>query len=487
MELERVDLPQQQAIPSQKQRMKIMLAIHSMTNANEFSLQLDSTLQELPIWDIKTELHLPGNTLTKLFEEEPLLPGVILIKDHNFVGMISRRKFFEHMSRPYSLGLFAMRAIEVLYNCLQPEIFILDQNIPIVEATQIALQRSPELVYDPIIIKKPSGNYGIIDFHQVLLANSQIHTLTLNQLQSVEAQSQLAKAGFRDLKKNYSRLLQNEKMAALGQLVAGIAHEINNPINFIAGNLAHTKTYIYDIFNLLNLYRQKHPEPAVEIAEIFSENELDFVIEDLPNLLSSMQTGCQRIDQIVRSLRNFSRLDESDRKTVDIHEGIDSTLLILQSRLNHHQYPEKINIIQEYGDIPLIDCYPGLLNQVFMNILNNAIDALEESMQKSQKSLPENSVIVIKPQIRIRTETMNGQQIKIRISDNGIGIAENIKKQIFDPFFTTKPVGQGTGLGLSICHQIIVEKHGGQIYCLSNLGKGTEFLIHLPIYSKENT
>jgi hypothetical protein len=457
--------------------MEIMLAIHSMTDASEMSLQLDSTLQELPIWEIQFELYLPGNTLIKSFEQEALLPGVILTKNQYFVGMISRQRFFEHMSRPYSLGLFSMRPIEVLYNFLQPEMCIFDQDMTIVEATQMALQRSPELVYEPIIVKTRSGKYGVVDFHQLLLANSQIHTLTLTQLQSVEEQSQLAKAGFRDLKKNYSRLLQNEKMAALGQLVAGIAHEVNNPVNFIAGNLIHAIQYIDDLFDLMNLYRQHYPQPVKEIADAIAQGEFEFMMKDLPELLNSMKTGCERIDQIVRSLRNFSRLDESDKKIVDIHEGIDSALLILQSRLKAHKKHPSISIIKEYGNLPLVDCYPGLLNQVFMNLIANAIDALEESMSKS-------SELLTKPQIQIRTENINNQQVMIRIADNGTGIPEDVKKQLFDPFFTTKPVGKGTGLGLSICHQIIVEKHQGQMYCVSTLGRGAEFIIHLPVISQ---
>ncbi|WP_414579413.1 sensor histidine kinase [Anabaena sp. CCY 9402-a] len=454
-----------------------MLAIHSMTSANDLNLQLDSTLKELPMWEIQIELNLPGNKLIKHFEQEPLLPGIILTQNETFVGMMSRRRFFEHMSRPYSFGLFSMRPIETLYNFLQPDVFILDQDMLIVEATQLVLQRSPELVYEPIIIKNQSGNYGIVDFHQLLLANSHIHSLTLNKLQRVEEQSQLAKAGFRDLKKNYSRLLQNEKMAALGQLVAGIAHEVNNPINFIAGNIAHAIDYSHNLLHLINLYRKYYPQPVDEIKTAILENELDFIVNDLPDLLTSMQTGCERITQIVHSLRNFSRLDESDRKIVDIHEGIDSALLILRSRLNHHKNDQNISIIKKYGNLPLVDCYAGLLNQVFMNILTNAIDALEESMVNSQQ------LGLTKPEIRICTENINNQHVIIRIADNGLGIPEDVKKRLFDPFFTTKPVGKGTGLGLSICYQIIVEKHGGQMNCVSTVGKGAEFIINIPVNS----
>jgi signal transduction histidine kinase len=289
--------------------------------------------------------------------------------------------------------------------------------------------------------------------------------LTLARLQQVEEQSQIAKAGFSDLKNNYTRLLQNEKMAALGQLVAGIAHEVNNPISFIAGNLNHVLDYSQKLLNIISLYQKFYPHPVVDIQTAIAQSELEFITNDLPDLLNSMGSGCDRITQIVLSLRNFSRLDESSIKRVDIHEGIDSSLLILQHRLKNHQ---NISVIKEYGNIPLVDCYAGLLNQAFMNILTNAIDALEASVVSSQWS-------------GLHSQTTNNLQIMIRIVDNGIGIADDVKKRLFDPFFTTKPIGKGTGLGLSICHQIIVDKHGGEMICVSKVGEGTEFIIKIPV------
>ncbi|HYW21616.1 MAG TPA: ATP-binding protein [Nodularia sp. (in: cyanobacteria)] len=450
-----------------------MLATRSITNANELNLQLESTLQELPLWKIQIELERPVNQLTKLFEQEPLLPGIILTRNNSYEGMISRSRFFEHMSRPYSFGLFSKRPIEHLYNFLHPEIFILLGNMPIVKATQTALERSPKLVYEPIIVKTESGDHELLDFHHLLLANTEIHTLTLAQLQRVEEQSRVAKAGFHDLKHNYARLLQHDKMAALGQLVAGVAHEINNPVNFISGNLVHAKDYSQTLLHLISLYQQYYPDPVAEIQTEMNQMELEFLTADLPNLLNSMDMGCDRIQQIVRSLKNFSRLDEADKKTVDIHEGIDSTLLILQSRLKKAKTSENITLVKEYGTLPAVDCYPGLLNQVFMNILNNAIDALEESIVKDKKNHP----LVIK----ISTQVIGGNWIEIHITDNGTGIPENVKKRLFDPFFTTKSVGKGTGLGLSISYQIVVEKHGGQINCVSTLGQGTEFIVKIPV------
>ncbi|BBD62183.1 histidine kinase [Nostoc sp. HK-01] len=458
-----------------------MLATHSMNNANELNLRLESTLQELPMWEVQVELDCPGGELIKLFSQQPLLPGIILNQGQCFVGMISRQKFFENMSRPYSFGLFSRRSIESLYKFIQPDLLIFSGEITIVEATQTALKRALNLAYEPILIATKSGKYGLIDFHQLLLAYSQIYALTLNHLQLVEEQSKTAKAGFKDLQNNYTRLVQNEKMAALGQLVAGIAHEINNPVNFIAGNLVHAINYTQDLLELIDLYQQHYPTPKEPIKNQISAFDLDYVTEDFPNLLASMKIGCDRIQQIVQSLRNFSRLDEAEKKIVDIHEGIDSTLLILGSRLNAEINGVRISIVKEYGNIPAIECYAGLINQVFMKILTNAIDALEESIIKNQELNPHNAGLLNNPEIKIRTEITSNNQVNICIADNAMGIPEDIQKYLFDPFFTTKPVGKGTGLGLSISYQIIVEKHGGQLQCLSTVGQGTEFIIQIPV------
>ncbi|MDZ8054238.1 MAG: ATP-binding protein [Aulosira sp. ZfuVER01] len=455
--------------------------MHSMTSVNQLNLQLESTLQELPLWSVYVEVKSPVNDLSTLFKQEPLLPGIILTKNREYQGMISRQRFFEHMSRPYSLSLFATRPIENLINFLQPEVCIVSEDITIVEATQIALQRSPQLVYEPILVKTKSGNYQLVDFHQLLLAYSQINVLTLAQLEQVEVQSKITKAGFRTLKYNYTRLVQNEKMAALEQLVAGIAHEINNPVSFIAGNVVYALEYSQDLLNLISLYQKYYPEPAAEIQAAIADIELEFLTADFLHLLNSMKTGTERIHEIVMALRNFSRLDESEIKRVDIHEGIDSTLLLLQSRLKNQQTGQIITVVKEYEKLPLVECYPGLLNQAFMNIIANAIDAIFNNFQYSDFScdlLPSSQKF---PIIRIRTELIDDNYVLIRIADNGLGIPKDIQKRLFDPFFTTKSVGKGTGLGLSISYQIVVDKHNGQLQCISVVGEGTEFIIKIPV------
>ncbi|MBE8965230.1 ATPase [Nostocales cyanobacterium LEGE 12452] len=451
-----------------------MLAMHSMTNANNLNLQLESTLQELPLWSVYVEADSPANDLNTLFKQEPLLPGIILVKNHDYLGMISRQRFFEHMSRPYSFPLFSKRPAINLINFLQPDVCIISENTLIVEANKLALQREPQFVYEPILIKTQAGSYKLLDFHHLLLAYSQIHILTLAQLEKVEEQSRIAKVGFRTLKNNYARLIQNEKMAALGQLVAGIAHEINNPVNFIAGNLVYALNYTQDLLQLISLYQHHYPVPVAEIEAAIAEMELEFLTADYLKLLDSMKFGTERIQEIVLSLRNFSRLDESDKKIVDIHEGIDSTLIILQSRLLNQETGQIITIDKEYGNLPLVECYAGLINQVFMNILANAIDAIAESFESASSTLKS-------PVIRILTEVTDNRQVVIRIADNGTGIPKDIQKRLFDPFFTTKPVGKGTGLGLSISYQIVVEKHCGQLQCISTIKEGTEFVITIPV------
>ncbi|MEH2419295.1 ATP-binding protein [Nostoc sp.] len=276
-----------------------------------------------------------------------------------------------------------------------------------------------------------------------------------------------------------SQLVQSEKMSSLGQLVAGVAHEINNPVNFIYGNITFANQYIQDLLSLLQLYQQNYPNPVTKIQEKTEAIDLNFLIADLPNLLTSMTVGAERITEIVLSLRNFSRLDEAEMKAVNIHEGIESTLMILEHRLKPKSNNLPIEVIKEYGDLPLVECYAGQLNQVFMNLLANAIDALEEGVENREWGVGEKALPT--PQIRIHTKLTSENQVVIRIADNGTGIPEKVQKHLFEPFFTTKPVGKGTGLGLSISYQIITQKHRGTLQCISAPGQGTEFVIVIPL------
>lgn len=286
-----------------------------------------------------------------------------------------------------------------------------------------------------------------------------------------------------ELQTTQAQLIQSEKMSSLGQLVAGVAHEINNPVSFISGNLRHADESIQALLKLIQTYQAYYPQPPQEIVDQAEEIDIDFLISDLPNLITSMKEGAKRIQGIVLALRNFSRLDETGRKLIDIHDGIDSTLLVLGSRFKPTVDRIGIEVLRNYGDLPAIDCYPGQLNQVFMNILANAIDSFEShSVNDALENAIEEGKQFI-PTINIQTILVDNTWAEIHISDNGEGISDAIKQQIFNPFFTTKPVGKGTGMGLAISYQIITNQHNGTLECSSQLGVGTEFVIRIP-YSK---
>lgn len=360
----------------------------------------------------------------------------------------------------------------------------------------------------------------------IAIEHAQMYETSQTVAQEAQTQAQQLQCTLEELQQTQSQLIQSEKMSGLGQMVAGIAHEVNNPVNFIHGNLEYAHQYSEALLGLIDLYQEHYPEPEAPILERIEAIELDFIRSDFPSLLSSMLLGTERIHEIVQSLRNFSRLDEAQMKPVDIHEGIDSTLLILQHRLKSSSRAFPIEIAKEYHELPEIECYASSLNQVFMNILSNAIDAVEEKPDKVGKIEIRTELIAGDWKRAIAHRGLKTQNLKqgrdlsagdrypgwkslacitpqssevcevcaaipgtlphtsfviIRIRDNGYGIPENLQKQLFDPFFTTKPAGKGTGLGLSISYQIVVEKHGGELLCFSKPGEGTEFAIIIPL------
>jgi PAS domain S-box-containing protein len=319
---------------------------------------------------------------------------------------------------------------------------------------------------------------AVVDQIAIAIDQAELYAQTRAAALAAQTQAMQLNEALQNLQQKESQLIQQEKMSSLGQMVAGVAHEINNPVNFIYGNLSYCKDYFQDLLDLVELYRKNYPEAVEEIEEKTDEIELDFLVEDLPKILSSMEIGTERIRQIVLSLRNFSRLDEAEMKPVDIHEGIDSTLLILHNKIKPKGKDIGLEIIKNYGNLPKVECYAGQLNQVFMNVISNAIDALENTPDAK---------------ITITTELGDGncpstptaladaKSVVIKIKDNGPGMPEKVRTHLFDPFFTTKPVGKGTGLGLSISYQIVVDKHGGSFQCLSEPGQGAEFVIAIPI------
>ncbi len=380
-----------------------------------------------------------------------------------------------------------------------PDLILLDVMMPRINGFETCkkLKKNPETCDIPVIFMTANSDtdskveglsIGAVDyitkpFHEKeLLARIKTHLQLRNLTKTLEKRvadrtAALSKA-LQDLQESQLQLVQKEKMSALGQLVAGVAHEINNPVSFIHGNLGHASAYFQDMINLIDLYQQHYPEPVPEIQEEITAIDLKYVRSDLPNLISSMKEGVQRIRNISTSLRTFSRADSDRKVSCNIHDGIDSTIMILKHRLKASEDRPDIQVIRDYDNLPQVKCFSGQLNQVFMNLLANAIDALEES--NSERNYIE---IETNPnQLLIQTIlTKDKNHVLIRIKDNGVGMSDDVQQKIFDHLFTTKPVGQGTGLGLSIARQIIVEKHGGTLEVNSASGQGSEFVITLPI------
>ena len=415
----------------------------------------------------------------------------ILIVDDSSTNLSVLSQALKTAGYKVKVAVDGKSAIEMLEKCAiaptknpLPELILLDVQMPGIDGFETCgqLKANQVTAVIPVIFmtaladaeSKIKGlSLGAVDYitkpfeQDEVIARVNIHwrlkQLTDNLEQQVTERT-------RALQQAQVQVVQQEKLSALGQLVAGVAHEINNPLSFMVSNIAPAKEYLADITEVLRLYQKHYPEPAPDIAIKIDEIDLEFVIEDFSHLLDSMQVGTERIKDISLSLRNFARSDVDTATPIDLHETLDSTLLLLKHRLKNRGDRPTIEVIQNYGELPPIKCYPGPMNQVFMNLLANAIDAVEEAWEKDQRCLT----------ITISTEVLRESAI-VRIADNGLGMTDEIQKHLFEPLFTTKAVGKGTGLGLSIARQIVTDKHGGQLFCKSLAGKGTEFAIVLPI------
>jgi signal transduction histidine kinase len=437
------------------------LSVLHISEICSWNISLESTLLDLPLYNRQIELTQQAKEVAQAFEEHSMLPGVILTDRGNFVGIISRRVFFERVNRRYGLEMFFKRPIEVLYRFSKQELLMLPGSKLIVEAAEESLYRSAELVYEPIVVEIVPQTYRLLDVHQLMVAQSRIHQLT-NKLLKQQTQS---------------KLIQTEKMASLGRIVAGVAHEIRNPLNCIWGNLTFLLSYFENLLQLMSAYEEEYPEPCPRINAIKEEIEFDFLQEDLPVTLEGMKFGALQLLKIVNGLHYFSHMDETKPVQTDIHECVEITLLILKNR-----FKNGIEVVKNYGELPLVRGYSGQLSQVFLNLLVNALDALTD--QAVDRETDNQCLDEWQPQIEITTkviETEDGKWAAISIADNGPGIPLENQQQIFDTFFTTKSAGKGSGMGLAICDQIVSEKHGGKLKLRSQPGQKTEFEILLPL------
>jgi signal transduction histidine kinase len=412
------------------------------------------------------------------------MTGLILIVDDTPTNLDVISQALEDAGFDVAIATSGDRALQQVEREM-PDLILLDVMMPGMDGFETCrrLKANPQTRDLPVLFmtalsdidsKMQAWNVGGVDYitkpfqEQEVLARVKTHLQVRQFTQQLEQQVSQRTA---ELQASQLHLVQQEKMSALGNLVAGVAHEINNPVGCIVGNVGSVQEYFKDVFGLLTLYQKHYPQPEAEIQDETEAIDLDFIREDLPNLITSMKLSAARIQDISTSLRTFSRADQEHKIACNLHEGIDSTILILKHRLKGNELRLAIEVFTDYGDIPLVECFPGQLNQVFMNILANSIDAIDASIAQTPT----------RPfWIKIQTTAQAGQ-VSIQISDNGMGMSEETKQRVFDNLFTTKGVGQGTGLGMTIAHQIIVEKHGGKISVESELGKGTEFTIEIPI------
>ncbi len=445
-----------------------------LSEGNTQALTLDSTLQELPLYQFQADLSCLGSDVAQVFEQHPLLPGVILVEQERFVGMISRQQLLEYLLRPHGVELFLKLPLQVLSSYAPKSWLILANTTSILNATQQALRRSPECLADPIVVQHESS-YQLLDIHALNIACWQIR--------GVETQVRYERLQL--------QMLQSEKMASLGRLVDGVAHEILDPVSFIWGNLTHVSAYSQSLLALVSAYQKALPQPTPEIAHIQDAIELDYLRDDLPKTLHSIKTGAERLSKLVNGLQNFCHIDEVYLKPADLHDCINGVLLLLKSRIS-----SEIEIVKHYGQLPPVPCFAGQLSQVFMNILSRSIDGLLNQAVSDRLSAELNVCnrsSKIRPRITISTDLCTLREsdtrwVSIRISDSGSGITLETQNQLVEAFASDQPFAKETSLTTS--YRIITARHGGKFRVYSRThtpdadtpeSTGTEVEILLPV------
>lgn len=451
-------------------------------------LALDATISELKLYDVQIDLEQVGAIARQLFQDNPLLPALVVYDQGNYVGMLSRRRFLECLSKPYAIELFTKRPLRVLYEQSQSEILQLHGNTSIVVAAQLALSRLNDEIYEPVIVHLEGDIHSVLDIHDLLQAQSHIHELATKLLRE----------------QTQTTMFQTEKMASLGQIVAEVSHDIRNPVSAIYGNTESLLTYIEGVMQILRAYEKEYGTSAPAISETLEQVDWDFVRSDLPQVVRSIQSGSKYLRRLVDTLQSLSHMkDNAMPEPVDLIECVDSSLMILSSRIRN------IQIVKNYINLPKINGYSDRLIQVFMNLIGNALDALIDLRSQpdlirqryqilhkevdeihSSGNIQTISDITWQPLVMISatiSKIDDRNWVSIKIADNGMGIPHEIQDRIFDSFFTTKGNTKGTGLGLAICHQIIMQQHNGKIVLRSpylndrgDVTIGTEFEVLLP-------
>ncbi len=439
-----------------------------LSNGSDRDLSLESTLQELPQYNFQVETNCTGVEIAKIFEKYPLLPGVILLEQGNYTGMISRRRLLEFLIRPYGQELFFQQPLGIVYSYARTPILLVPDNTPILTAMQLALRRSPELLAEPVVVQIAPNIYRLLDVQELSVASWQIR--------GIETQVRY--------ERSQAQMIQNDKMASLGRLVNGIAHEILDPVGFIWGNLTYVSNYSQDLLKLIEAYEQKLPNPCEEIFSLKKEIEFDFLEQDLLRAIASIRTGAERLKKLVISLQNYCYIDEVYPKPADLHACLDHIILLINSRIKG-----EIQIIKNYGHLPPVNCFIGQLYQVFMNIFSQAVDVLLNEAVRQQFNPDVTNKANEKPRIEITTKVISRQAttanasdsrwISICIADNGSGMSQELKQQIIESFSGEKRADKETSLTVS--YRIITARHGGEFYLRSEVGVGTEFEILLPL------